>query len=117
VKNITLSIDDETYRQARIRAAEQNTSVSALVKQFLTARTQAVHAGAPPAALLELAAELRALTAGRKHTPAEVLQREGRDERTGVGSAAWAALLARLQSEPVVEAGRWSRDELYEDQR
>jgi hypothetical protein len=36
VKNITVSIDDETYRRARIRAAEQDTSVSALVKRFLT---------------------------------------------------------------------------------
>jgi prevent-host-death family protein len=26
-----------------------------------------------------------------------------------------AALLARLRAEPVVTAGRWSRDELYED--
>ena len=36
MKNITVSVDDETYRQARIRAAERDTSVSALVKQFLT---------------------------------------------------------------------------------
>jgi plasmid stability protein len=81
VKNITLSLDDETYRQARIRAAERNTSVSALVKQLLTANIGDLAPQAPPAALLDLAAELRALTADRKHTPAEVLQREGRDER------------------------------------
>jgi uncharacterized protein YdaU (DUF1376 family) len=36
VKNITVSVDDETYRRARIKAAEQDTSVSALVKRFLT---------------------------------------------------------------------------------
>lgn len=36
MKNITVSVDDETYRQARIKAAERDTSVSALVKQFLT---------------------------------------------------------------------------------
>jgi hypothetical protein len=35
VKNITVSLDDATYRRARIVAAEQGTSVSALVKQFL----------------------------------------------------------------------------------
>jgi hypothetical protein len=35
VKNITVSIDDETYRRARIRAAERDTSVSALVRRFL----------------------------------------------------------------------------------
>jgi plasmid stability protein len=36
MKNITVSVDEDTYRQARIRAAERDTSVSALVKQFLT---------------------------------------------------------------------------------
>lgn len=36
MKNITVSIDDETHRAARIRAAELGTSVSALVKQYLT---------------------------------------------------------------------------------
>ena len=35
MKNITVSVDDTTYRRARIKAAEQDTSVSALVKQFL----------------------------------------------------------------------------------
>ena len=34
--NITVSLPDETYRRVRIRAAEQNTSVSALVRQFLS---------------------------------------------------------------------------------
>ena len=36
MKNITVSLDDETYRRARIIAAERNTSVSALAKRFLT---------------------------------------------------------------------------------
>jgi Arc/MetJ-type ribon-helix-helix transcriptional regulator len=35
MKNITVTVDDETYRRARIKAAERYTSVSALVKQFL----------------------------------------------------------------------------------
>ena len=35
VKNITVSLPDEVYRQARIRAAEKETSVSALVREFL----------------------------------------------------------------------------------
>lgn len=35
MKNITVTVDDETYRQARIKAAERDTSVSALVKQYL----------------------------------------------------------------------------------
>jgi len=36
VKNITVTVDDETYRRARIKAAERDTSVSGLVKRFLT---------------------------------------------------------------------------------
>jgi len=35
MKNITVSVDDDTYRKARIRAAERDTSVSALVRLFL----------------------------------------------------------------------------------
>ena len=35
MKNITVSIDDETYRQARIAAAERELSVSALVRELL----------------------------------------------------------------------------------
>jgi plasmid stability protein len=36
MKNITVSVDDETYRRARIKAAAEDTSVSAIVKRFLT---------------------------------------------------------------------------------
>ena len=35
MKNVTISLDDESYRRARIRAAEQGTSVSAMVKRIL----------------------------------------------------------------------------------
>jgi predicted transcriptional regulator len=35
MKNITVSLDDETYRRARMIAAHRDTSVSALVKRFL----------------------------------------------------------------------------------
>lgn len=35
MKNITIALDDETHRQARIRAAELGTSLSALVKDYL----------------------------------------------------------------------------------
>ena len=34
-KNITVSVDEETHRRARIRAAELDTSVSALVRGYL----------------------------------------------------------------------------------
>jgi len=36
MKNITVSLDDDLYRRARIRAAQEDTSVSAVVRRFLT---------------------------------------------------------------------------------
>lgn len=39
MKNITVSVDDETYRAARMKAAERDSSVSALVKGFLASLT------------------------------------------------------------------------------
>lgn len=35
MKNVTITIDDETHRAARIRAAELGTSLSAMVKDYL----------------------------------------------------------------------------------
>ncbi|MGH8211466.1 MAG: DUF6364 family protein [Steroidobacteraceae bacterium] len=37
MRNITVSLDDDVYRQARMIAAERDTSISALVKEFLVA--------------------------------------------------------------------------------
>ena len=54
MKNITVSVDDETYRRARERAAEQGTSVSRVVKEEL------VRYSAQPSAHEERAQELRA---------------------------------------------------------
>jgi prevent-host-death family protein len=39
------------------------------------------------------------------------------DKHESVVSGARAALLARLERQPVVNAGRWTRDALYEDER
>ena len=36
MKNITVSVPEEVYRRARVMAAERDSSVSALVKEFLT---------------------------------------------------------------------------------
>lgn len=35
MKNITVSVPEEIYRRARIKAAERDSSVSALVREFL----------------------------------------------------------------------------------
>jgi hypothetical protein len=44
MKNITLALDEDTYRLARIAAARRDSSVSSLVKQYLQtlAATEAV---------------------------------------------------------------------------
>lgn len=34
-----------------------------------------------------------------------------------IASSARSALLSRLEKQPVIKAGRWTRDELYEDDR
>ncbi|PYQ30655.1 MAG: hypothetical protein DMF56_07545 [Acidobacteria bacterium] len=36
MKNLTISLPDDVYRKARIKAAERDTSVSALVRDLLT---------------------------------------------------------------------------------
>ena len=37
MKNITVSIDEETHRRARVKAAEADKSLSAVVREFLVA--------------------------------------------------------------------------------
>lgn len=49
MRNITISIDDETYRRARLWAAERDTSVSAIVKCILTTLPARAQARKPPA--------------------------------------------------------------------
>lgn len=61
MKNITVSLDDDSYRRARMVAAERDTSVSALVKDFL-------------------------LALGSGETQAERLKREERDLRAQIAS-------------------------------
>ena len=39
MKNITVAVDEETHRLARLRAVELDTSVSALVREFLRSLT------------------------------------------------------------------------------
>lgn len=36
MKNITVTVPEDIYRRARVKAAERDTSVSALVREFLS---------------------------------------------------------------------------------
>lgn len=74
---IVRNVEDELVRRLKIRAARHNRSAEAEHREILR---QAL-ADEPADALVDVAARLRQLTRGRKHTPAEQLQRENRDER------------------------------------
>jgi hypothetical protein len=53
LKNITLALDEDTYRRARIAAARRDTSVSSLVKQYLLTLADTEIAAQKPAPELE----------------------------------------------------------------
>ncbi|AUB80485.1 hypothetical protein [Candidatus Thiodictyon syntrophicum] len=76
MKNITLSVDEETYQRARIAAAERNTTVSALVGDCL--RTFA-HPGEgepnPAAALFAALDRAQGFSAGERMTREETHER------------------------------------------
>lgn len=71
------NLDEELFARLRRRAARHGRSAEAEVRDILR---RALESEAE-IDFLTLAAEMRALTAGRNHTPAEDLVREGRDER------------------------------------
>ncbi len=71
------NLDDDLIRRLKRRAGRHGRSAEAEHREIL--RRALAHE--EEVDFFTLAAELRALTAGRKHTPSEILQREGRDER------------------------------------
>lgn len=71
------NLDDDLVRKLKQRAARHGRSTEAEHREILR---QAL-SSEPEGSFEELAAQMRALTAGRAHTPSEVLVREGRDER------------------------------------
>jgi prevent-host-death family protein len=76
-----------------ISAAEANRSFSRLLRAIREGHSYVVTAhGRPVARIIPLA------------------------DRDPVASRAKEALLARLEAEPIVDVGRWTRDELYEDE-
>ena len=71
------NIEDDIILRLKQRAVRNGRSAEAEHREIL----RQVLSSEPASSFRELAAELRAMTAGRKHTPSEILQREGRDER------------------------------------
>lgn len=71
------NLDDDLIIRLKRRAARHGRSAEAEHREILR---QALSSELEPT-FGELAAQLRQLTQGRVHTPAEELMREGRDER------------------------------------
>ncbi len=71
------NLDDALIQRLKARAARHGRSTEAEHREILR---HALAAEVDPS-FEDLAARLRALTAGRSHTPAEDLQSEGRAER------------------------------------
>ncbi len=67
MKNITVTVPDDVYRTARVRAAEQGRSVSTLVADFLRG-------------LSDRDGELTRLEAPQRHVQAEITGFRGGDQ-------------------------------------
>ena len=74
---VVRGLDEDLVHRLKLRAARHKRSAEAEHREILK---QAL-SGEPNASFKEVAEQLRALTAGRRHTPAEILLRESRDER------------------------------------
>ena len=71
------NLENDLILRLKRRAAQHGRSAEAEHREILR---QALSAEVEPA-FEELAAKLRQMTMGRKHTPSEKLMREGRNER------------------------------------
>jgi hypothetical protein len=74
---LTLTIDAELLKQARIRAFEQGTSLNALVRDYLEGLTGQARAPDPAGAILELArgSDTGSGAGGRTWTRGELYER------------------------------------------
>ena len=74
---IVRNLDDELVACLKLRAAEHGRSAEAQHREIL----REALATEPRRSFKELATKVRAMSAGRSHTPSETLLLEGRDER------------------------------------
>ena len=76
-------LDDEVVRKLKDRAASNGRSLEAELRAILEDIVAQDDYQAKKRAFLEYSKQLRALTAGRHHTPSEELIRESRDSGYG----------------------------------
>lgn len=71
------NLEEDLVLRLKRRAVRNGRSTEAEHREILR---QALSAEVEPS-FMELASRMRELTRGRRHTPAEILQREGREQR------------------------------------
>ncbi len=77
MKNVTVSVPDDVYRKARIRAAERDTSLSALVREFLMSLSgEESEFDRRKRLQQEVLAQVRSFRAGDRLTRDQVHQRD-----------------------------------------
>jgi plasmid stability protein len=74
---IVRNLDDDLIAKLKLRAARNKRSAEAEHRAIL----QQALGSEPRQSFKDVAARLRAMTAGRRHTASELLLREGREER------------------------------------
>ncbi|MFZ2653086.1 MAG: Arc family DNA-binding protein [Burkholderiaceae bacterium] len=73
------NLDDDLKEKLRLRAASNQRSMNAELLEIV--RAALAQPSSRRAELKKLAADIRALSAGRRQTPSEDLLRESRDQR------------------------------------
>lgn len=82
MKNVTVALDDETHRKARIRAAELGTSLSALVKDYLTRLAE--KGDVPVVGVRDMQMPYMPQPAGPEQVPAkQVFTKDGKPRQPG----------------------------------
>lgn len=124
MKNVTIALDDETHRAARIRAAELGTSLSALVKDYLTGLTNGslvqgvrempmpyiTQPAAPDAYAIQdgppwsVNGEWVYTVSGKPRIPGSLKTNFSADEETGEWPPEMLAFFDKLQSDPLDDA-------------
>lgn len=75
------NLQDELKEKLRQRAAGNRRSMNAELREIVSAALQQPRQAGGRAELKKLAADIRALSAGRRQTPSEDLLRDSRDQR------------------------------------
>ena len=105
--NITLTIDDEIVEKVSKIAVDKNTTLTAMVLEFLASVADTETPSLDAAAQKEAADKLRAHIAFRANRPAEERDQTGSEEAVNQLQESWDRLSRSMGPR------NWTRDDLY----